>query len=279
MTTAETMVEPTAEVRVHPYSFLDVLRAEWLKFRTIRSSWWALASFVVVTIAISALASWAKANDFNQHHQGGSFDPFNPTQFSLLGTIFGQLAIGVLGVLVVTSEYSSGTIRSSLQAVPRRGQLFAAKLLVLVVVVYVVAQVTVVASFLFGQVLFHSTGHADTLSSVGVKQTLLSTALFLVATAIATFGFGFLFRNGIGAIFTYVGLLFPVDIIVSVLPNPYNKDILKFLPNSILFRTISPIVTPDNTTLFTRWIGIALMALYAVVLAGVALFSFLRRDA
>ena len=110
-------------------SFPRVVRSEWLKFRSVRSSWLTLAITMVLVVGLGALFCAARAAHWPPRDPGEQFT-FDPTRISLAGVFLAQLAMGVLGVLVVTGEYSSGTIRATFTAVPRRLPVYIAKPLV-----------------------------------------------------------------------------------------------------------------------------------------------------
>jgi len=140
-------------------TFGDVLRSEWTKFRSVRSTFWALTVTVVLGIGLGAVISATAAHGYAKSSVSGKLS-WDPTAVSLAGIGIATLAIAVLGVLCISSEYSSGMIRTSLIAVPKRGRVLAAKSLVFAVVTFVVGEATSFTAFFAGQAL--SSGHAAT---------------------------------------------------------------------------------------------------------------------
>jgi ABC-2 type transport system permease protein len=140
-------------------TFGDVLRSEWTKLRSVRSTFWALTVTVVLGIALGAVISAAAAHGYPKFSVSSKLS-WDPTGVSLAGVAIASLAIVVLGVLCVSSEYSSGMIRTSLIAVPRRGRVLAAKSLVFAVMTFVVGEVVSFTAFFVGQALI--SGHAPT---------------------------------------------------------------------------------------------------------------------
>ena len=152
-------ITPDHRAAFRAATFADILRSEWTKLRSVRSTFWALAVTVVVGIGLGAAISAAAAHGYAKSSVSGNLS-WDPTAYSLDGMIFASLAIAVLGVLCISSEYSSGMIRTSLTAVPKRGRVLAAKSLVFAVVTFVVGEATSFAAFFVGQALIG--GHAPT---------------------------------------------------------------------------------------------------------------------
>ena len=138
-------------------TFGDVLRSEWTKLRSVRSTFWALTVAVVLGIGLGAAISAAAAHGYAKSSASDKLS-WDPTGISTSGLAIGSLAIVVLGVLYISSEYSSGMIRTSLIAVPKRGRILAAKSLVYAVLTFVVGEVLSFAAFFLGQALI--SGHA-----------------------------------------------------------------------------------------------------------------------
>ena len=200
------------------------MRSEFTKIRSVRSTYWTLIALVVVTIGIGALASWGVA------HHGQHGPDFDATRQSLAGLLLGQLVIAVLGALTVTSEYSTGMVRTSLTAMPRRGVVFAAKALVFALVAFVTSLVTCFGSFFLGQALMSSAHINTSLGQPHVLRAVIGGALFLTACGMLAFGLGMILRHTAGAITAAVGLLFVLAILVNFLPQSWQNDINKWIP-------------------------------------------------
>jgi ABC-2 type transport system permease protein len=279
-----------------------VLASEFTKLRSVRSTYWTLFALVVISLGIAAIAGAAAASDL--HSNPGDKAGFDATQASLIGFFeFGQLVIAVLGALTITSEYSTGMIRTSLTAMPRRGTLFLGKLIVFTTVTLVFTIVTSFIAFFIGQALlsgsgvaaslFHSTtvpanafvnpnnvqfSGTLTISPGTVLTAVIGSALFVTVVALIAFGLGAIIRHTAGTITSVIGVMFVVPIIVQVLPNTWRWDIMRFFPDAA-GRVISVTVGPTNPHLWSTWPQFLVTLLYAVVALGVGGYLFRRRDA
>ena len=252
------------------------LRSEFTKLRSVRSTYWTLLALVLVSIGIGAAIS---AGSANQPHRAG--DGFDATQVSLIAFFeLGQLVIAVLGALAITSEYSTGMIRTSLTAMPRRGTVYAAKAAVFGAVALVVSLVTSFLAFFVGQAILHGTVHA-TLSQPDVLRAIVGSALFVTVVGLIAFGVGAIIRHSAGAITTVIGMMFIIPIIVQVLPQTWRYDLIRFLPDSA-GRVISITVMPSGGEVYHMWSAwpqFAVTAVYAVVLLAIGAYLFRKRDA
>ena len=252
------------------------LRSELTKLRSVRSTYWTLLALVVVSIGIGAAIS---AGSANQPHSPG--DGFDATQVSLIAFFeLGQLVIAVLGAMTITSEYSTGMIRTSLTAMPRRGTVYAAKAAVFGAVALVVSLVTSFLAFFVGQAILHGTVHA-TLSQPDVLRAIVGSALFVTVVGLIAFGVGAIIRHSAGAITTVIGMMFIIPIIVQVLPQTWRYDLIRFLPDSA-GRVISITVMPSGGEVYHMWSAwpqFAVTAVYAVVLLAIGAYLFRKRDA
>lgn len=251
-----------------------VLLSEWTKFRSLRSTAWTMLVTVVLTIGLGAAISAGRAARWAQTNPAERLR-FDPTITSLSGVFLAQLAIGVLGVLVITGEYSTGQIRSSLTAVPRRLPVLWAKAMTFGVVSLAVTTLTCLAAFALGQRLLASTGHATALGDPGVTRAVFGAALYLTVVGLLGLGLGALLRNTAGAISALVALLLVVPILANFLPSNWQA-MAKYLPSNAGQSILA--VRPDPTAL-SPWIGMAVFAGYAVVVLAAGAVLLVRRDA
>jgi ABC-2 type transport system permease protein len=252
-----------------------VIVSEWIKLRTLRSTLFSLLAAVVCTVGLGLLISALRANDFNQH----GFRPgpdFDPTVVTLRGIYLAQLAIGVLGVLMITGEYSTGMIRATLSAVPRRLPVLWAKAIVFAAVVFVVMGIASLLAFEGGQALLAGAGIHVGLSSPGSARAVLGGALYLTVVGLLGVGLGFLIRNTAGAIATLFGLLLVLPAIVSALPTSLYNDVFRYLPMPAGTQILT---TVKDSNLLTPWAGIGVFCLYAVAAIGAGALVLQRRDA
>lgn len=252
------------------YRFADVVRSEWTKFTSLRSTRWVLAGFVVTGIGLGILVSavagagWSDASAEARSH-------WDPTNDTLAGLIPGYMIIPVLGVLMMTSEHGSGAIRSTLAAVPRRHEVLLAKALVFGVTVFVVNQVVTFAAFLAGQQVMGDAPHA-TLGQPGVVRALVGSGLFLVLLGIFGMGLGALIRRSGGAVAAYFGLALVVPDLLLVVPG----DLWRFGPITMLANSVSAVnVQPE---FLSPAVGFGMMVAYTAAALGAGAAVLSRRD-
>ena len=254
--------------------FADALRSEFTKIRSTRSTYWTLLALVVVTIGIGAIASYGTASHASQVDRAS----FDATQLSLGGLYVGQLVIAVLGALTITSEYSTGMIRTSLAVQPRRGTLFAAKAMVFAVVSLVTGLVASFASFFIGQALLSSHHLNVTLSQPNVLRAVIGGALFLTACGMLAYGLGAILRHTAGAITAAIGLLFVLTVLVNFLPGTWQDHVNKWMP-AIAGSQVWVTKASSPETLLSAWSGLAVLAGYAAIAIVAGLVLFRTRDA
>ena len=254
-------------------TYAGALRSEFTKIRSVRSTYWTLLAMFVVVVGFGALASTGAA-----HGPHGPF--FDPTRQSLAGLYIGQLIIGVLGVLVISSEYSTGMIRTTLTTNPHRGVMIAAKGVVFTVVALVTSLVTSFAAFFVGQALMSSDHISTTIGSPNVLRAVIGGALFLTACGVLAFGLGLLIRHTAGGIGAVTGLLFVVTILVNFLPQSWQDHVDKWVPalagGQLWMTGPRP---PGNTPMFGPWTSFAILCGYAGVAVAAGVILFRKRDA
>ncbi len=206
-----------------------VLLSEWTKLRSVRSTAWSLAVAVVFTIGIAALASGIVAHHWPQMHPRDKAD-FNPLDVSLAGVQLAQLAIGVLGVLVITAEYSTGMIRSSMTAAPRRLPVLWAKAIVYALVTLALLTPAAVAAFFTAQAILSRRGISYAFAHPGVPRVVLGAGLYLAVVGIFGLGLGAIVRNTAGGIATFAGIMFVLPPLMNVLPASWNAAASPYLP-------------------------------------------------
>lgn len=252
-----------------------VIHSEWVKLRSLRSTVWSLLASVVATVGIGILVSTVRANDI-KHLGQGRFDAFDPTAISLRGLFLAQLAIGVLGVLVITGEYSTGMIRSTLAAVPRRLPVVSSKIVVFSLVVFALSYVSCLLAFEGGQAMLSSAHVQASLSSPGAARAVLGGALYLTVIGVLGTGLGFVLRNTAGAIATLFGLVLVLPLLAQALPASWYDHVFKYLP---MPAGSAITVTLRDSGSLGPWAGIGVFALYALAAVLVGALTLKRRDA
>ena len=250
-------------------TFASVVRSEFTKIRSVRSTYWTLLVLVIITVGFGALASFGATR--GQH---GPF--FDATQRSLGGLYISQLVIGVLGVLVISSEYSTGMIRTSLSVLPQRGIVYTAKALVFTVVALVAGLVTSFGSYFLGQAIFATQHLNSNLGQPGVLRAVIGGGLFLGACGLLSYGIGALLRHTAGAITASVALLFVLFVLSGFLPNNWAVHVDKWIPfnaGGAIWENLS------GVNMFSPWAGFGVFCCYAAaaVIGGGILFR--TRDA
>jgi ABC-2 type transport system permease protein len=253
-------------------NLVGALKSEFTKIRSVRSTYWNLLGMMVVTIGFGALASYGATR--NPHGPG-----FDPTMHSLGGLYISQLIIAALGVIVITSEYSTKMIGTSLTAMPRRGTFVAAKAIVFGAVALVTSLVTCFAAFFIGQAIMSSHHINATLSQPGVLRAVVGGALFLTAVGLLGFGIGLLIRHSAGAICAAVALLFVASILVNLLPMNWQNDLDRWLPAIAGGSVWSVVPQSSPPATFGPWTGFAVLCGWAVLAIAGGMYLFRRRNA
>jgi ABC-2 type transport system permease protein len=256
-------------------TFGDVLRSEWTKLRSLRSTFWALTVTVVLGIGLGAAISAATARGYARSSAAARVS-WDPTALSLDGMAIASLAIAVLGVLCISSEYSSGMIRTSLISVPKRGRLLAAKSLVFAAVTFVVGEATSFVAFFVGQALI--SGHAPhaALGQPGVARAVVGTGLLLTALAVLSVATGTLLRRPAAGITCLIAVLFVLPGIAQALPDSWRNPVLEFWPTQAGGQLTS--VYHAAHTL-QPWPGFGVMCRFVAIVYAVAWTVLERRDA
>lgn len=201
--------------------------SEWIKFRTVRSTVWTLLVTIVLCVGLGALISFGRSHA----HDGGGTTIFDPTRVSLNGFFFAEISIGVIGVLVISSEYATGSIRSTFASTPRRLPVLLAKAIVLFLATLAIGEVCSFVSFLIGQAILKGAGVSSaTLSTPGALRGVLLAGLSLALLAVFAMGIGAMLRHTAGSITVYVSLLLVSFLLLAALPNDWQHHVSKFLP-------------------------------------------------
>jgi ABC-type transport system involved in multi-copper enzyme maturation permease subunit len=260
------------------YAFWDLVRSEWTKIRTVRSTMWTIGVTIVLGIGIGALVTALTRSHWSGMNVGQRLT-FDPTATSLIGLLFAQFAIGILGVLVISAEYSTGTIRATFSAAPNRSRVFAAKIVVFGVLSFVVAEVTSFVAFFVGQLLLSAPATHATLSSHGALRAVFGGGLFVCVLGLIAMGLGTIIRHTAGAISAFVALLLVLPIIVQALPYQLSADVRRFMPDPIAVRMVTTQGRNVDFNSFSPWLGMLVLCVYAVALLVIGASLLERRDA
>jgi ABC-2 type transport system permease protein len=274
-----------------------LLRAEWTKIRSVRSTLWTLVVFAVISLGLTALFTWltlnAAGNGRRDARASGLFT--DPVGFILgTGLGLGQLAICVLGALVITSEYSSGSIRASLLAVPRRYPMLLAKSLVFAAGVVIVGEIVSFCSFFTGVALVNGqvvsrrltlAGHSVTvrhtievsLSQPDVTRAVVGAGLYLTVLGLFALAIGALIRHTAGAITAVIGMVLVIFPLAGLLPSGWGAHVHAYLPT-----VAGQLITQDKPSagqLLSAWQGFGVFCAWTALLLAVAIYLLQKRDA
>jgi hypothetical protein len=253
-----------------------VIRSEWMKFRSLRSTLYTLLAAVALTIGIGALFSALTASEYHTF-SATEKAAFSPVSTSLTGISFAVVAFGVLGVLLMSGEYSTGMIRASLTAVPRRLPVLWAKMAVFAGTVFGLSHVASFISFFLGQALLSGHHLSVTLSAPGALRSVIGGALYMTVAGLIGVALGALFRNTAAGISTFAGVFFVIPPLTELLPASVQNHLAPYLPSNageVLWGG-----THGVTNALSPWTGFALLCGYAVVLIAAAAWRLRRADA
>lgn len=245
------------------YGFRDAVRMEWVKLRTLRSTTWVLAAGMCVTVALGAVTGFNTRNATS-----------DPTSNVLAGVVFGQVITGVLGVLTMTGEYSSGLIRPTLAAVPRRPLVLWAKACVVGGLMLVAGEIATFGSFFLGIAVLRSSVPHPLLSQGPVLRAVLLTGAYLAIVALIGLGIGAILRHGAAAVATLVGGLFVLPIVTAAA----GHGVARFMPELIAGNSLAAVKPVDGFG-WSPWLELLISAMYPVVLLAAGSWLLVQRDA
>lgn len=262
-------------------TFGRVVAAEWTKFRSLRSTTWSLAMYVAAMVAIPLLVAWA-TTQLPEDTAGGE----GPVA-SLLsaGWQMGQLVVVVLGALAITSEYSTGLVRATFAAVPRRVPALAAKAIVLAGAVAVATVVAQALAYLVTMPFHDDLGATLDLGADGTVRMLAGPALYMVAVTLLGLGVGALLRHTAAAISTVVALLLVIETVIMMVPFRLFELISPYLPSTAGSRvmldpgTLAMLDEMANGTQLAPWTGYGVLVAWVAVLLGASVVLLRARDA
>ncbi len=265
---------PAARLR-----FAGLLAAEWTKIRSVRSTIWTLGLFVVVTIGLTAgltaliVGAWNGPNAAERNARIIA----DPVGFILgAGVGLGQLTICVLGVLLISTEYSTGVIKASLLAVPRRTPMLAAKAAVFAALLLVLAEVVSFGSFFAGSALLHSKVPVS-LGDPGVTRAVVGAGLYLTVLGLLALAVGALLRHTAGAIATVIGVVLVLPILTGLLPGSWGAHVNGYLPEQAGSAVMRAAAQPGQV--LSAWEGFGVLCGWTAVLLIAAAVLLRRRDA
>jgi hypothetical protein len=247
--------------------FGNVIRSEWTKVRSLRSSYVCagLVTLAMLGLAIALGARWA-------HQHGPVPDWFDAVNTSLSGTYLALVVVGTFGVMAISSEHTTGMIRATFAAVPQRRAVLAAKVIVVAVPTLVIGELLSFGSFAIGQALLAHKGVGVSLGDAAALRSAFGAGLFLALAALLGLGIGAIIRHTAGAISVFFAVVFAINPIVDLLPTSWRNDIINYLPVNAGTQIFTTVNVKGS---LAPWNGLAVFALYA---AAALLTGFLLID-
>ncbi|MDJ0341511.1 ABC transporter permease [Streptomyces sp. H10-C2] len=251
-----------------------VLQSEWTKIKTVRSTVWTLIAALLVTLVISGLFALITNSQWDTL-SAQDRATFDPTNLSFSGLWLGQLALIVFGVLVVTSEYSTGMIRASLAAVPQRGLFFFAKMVITTGLAFIVGMATSFICFFVGQALLGD--HSTTIDSPGVLRAVFGAGIYMTMMVLFSAGVSMMFRSPMLSL----GILMPFFFLISIILGnaPVVKKFGKYLPDQAGQKIMQVVQPANNDAPYGPWAGLGIMAVWVVAALLGGYLVLKRRDA
>jgi len=252
-----------------------VILSEWTKLHSLRSTRWSLLAAVVLTIGLSAIFAAVTSSHW------GSMSPHeradrHPLDIALAGVNLSQLAVGVLGVLVITGEYATGMIRASFTAVPKRLPVLWAKIVVFAVVSFLLMLPSVLIAFFVSQAILSRHDILQiSLSHPGVTRSVIGGAVYVMLFGVFCLALGAIVRNTAGGIATFVGVFFVIPPLLNVFPVSWQNAINPWIPNSA-GRSIFQLTHSSHS--LSPAGGLAVFLAYIAFAVAVAAVLLVRRD-
>ena len=256
-------------------AFHRVLVSEWTKLRSVRSTAWSLVVGFLLTIAFPVIFAFVTRSHWGSMSPGERASR-HPLDIALAGVNVAQLAIAVLGVLLISAEYSTGSIRSTFTAVPRRLPVLWAKLVDYAVLSFVLMVPAVLVSFFASQaILQHISRLQISFTQPGVARSVIGGALYVMLVGIFALAIGAIVRNTAGGIATFAGIFFVLPPLMNILPLSWNNAISQYLPSEA-GRQLFSLQHAAHT--LTPLAGGLLLAAYCAAALAVAAALLVRRD-
>ena len=247
-----------------------VIASELTKLHSLRSSRLSMVIALGLVVGLGLLVPWLSVDDWRE---GTPTAGYNATERSLSGIYLAQIAFGVLGAMVITGEYATGSIRSTFAAVPRRLPVLWSKLGVFLVVTLVLGTIASVLAFTAGQAIFSTKDVDASFGDPHVLRAVVGCGLFLAAMGAFGLALGALLRNTAAAITALTMVLFVVPIIVDFTPK--GDKIAPYLPSQAGLNVMSTVSSDP----LGPWAGFGVLCAYVVATIGIAAVLLVRRDA
>ncbi|MBM7368903.1 ABC transporter permease subunit [Gordonia hydrophobica] len=269
--TAVSITHETDRAPVRVPGLVDVLRSEWIKLASVRSTWWTLGATVILGAGLTVILCAANAAWL----AGGTADE-SPGSFITWGMMIAQICAVVLGALCVTSEYSTGMIQATFAAVPSRGTVMLAKSVLITTLMFVVGTATALLGYVGGNYFLSREGIGLPLAG-DVLRSMYGSGLFLACIALLSVGVGFIARHTAGTITLVLAVILILGNMVMMVPGTVGDWLGKLMPGNAGQAISSPV--PFNPELLSAWPGLAVLVAEVAVVLAIAWVLVRRRDA
>lgn len=268
---------PTARRPAYKVTGVRVLRSEWAKFWSLRSTWITLGLALVALVGFGAIAGFRYKSMIGAgRHLDPDFIHATSVSLALFGVNFGQLALGVLGVLFVAGEYTTGSIRATLTAVPKRLPVLWSKVAVYGVVAFVIGTVGTFVGFMVTNTVVSGTAAHLSLSGTGVLRSIFGAGLYLGLVGVIGAALGAILRSVAGGISAFVAVIMLIPGLLSLLPTSWQSHVGPYLPSNAGDAIYTLHQQPD---LLTPGKGALVLLGWTVLAVGGAVWGLLSRDA
>jgi len=254
------------------------LRSEWTKLRSVRSTVFSLAAMAVIAIGLMSLIAWASMNRWSRFDPGERLElARHPLDIILVRPVFvGQLVVAVLGVMVISAEYTTGMVRSTLQAQPRRLTVLTAKIIVFAALMLVTGELLSFAAFAIGRPIIAA--HIPvSLGDPGVARAVVGAGLYLAVLGLFALAFGSILRHTAGGITAVLGIVLVLSNLTGLLPDSWGHHVNAWMPTNAGMLIMQPQQAPDD--LLSPWQGLAVFAGWTALLLIIAGVLLKKRDA
>jgi ABC-type transport system involved in multi-copper enzyme maturation permease subunit len=259
-------MDPAAPVASRPL-LLDVVRSEWTKLWSVRSTSWALLGTAAALVSLAAVFPATGPT------------PSDPTAYGLSGFFQAQLGAAALGVLAITSEYATGSIRATLTATPQRVAILAAKTIVVAAVTTVTGIASAFLAFFVAAQVFAGRGISIALTDPGALRAAIGAGLYVAVVAVLALALGVLLRSSVSTYAMVVALMLVLPGLATALPATWQSSVVPYLPaeagQAIIGHTR---FAPGGSDLLAPWTGMAILCGYTALALALAAVTLTRRD-
>lgn len=254
--------------------FRDVLRSEWTKLRSVRSTYWTVLTAIALGVGLGCAISAGNASAYKDMSIQDKLT-FDPTALSTAGLFFAQLSLGVLAIMAMSSEYSTGTIRTTLAAVPQRNYVLIAKALLVAGLSLLIAAGIAFGTFFICETIFSNYGIHVSIHHPGTLRAVVGAALYIGVLSLFAVGLAAIIRHTAGAITALVAIVFIIPIVSNLLPDSWQQNFSRYLPANAGGSITQTIQVTGN---LSPWRGFLVFVIWAVVSVGVGGYLLRSRD-